>query len=169
MIDGLIFCGHWISRSAAAKTRCTDPRGIKNENIPRLIFQHFDLQPGSQTVAQTRKDLFSTAKTCKALRNLLWTRSGTFYPLSYHFSCFCPPPKSICEFYLIRVLSIESVTYCHLFFYEVRRRASFDRWLWLGATWCTCLSSRNTLMEPLHIEISTFASAPSVILPLYSR
>ena len=29
------------------------------------------------------------------------------------------------------------------------------------------VSSRNTLMEPLHIEISTFTSAPSVILPLY--
>ena len=99
------------------------PEAFKNEDIPRLIFQHFNL---SQTVAQTRKDLFSTAKACKASRNLLWTRSGTFYSLSYHFSCFCPPPKSICEFYLIRDLSIESVIYWDLFFYEVHRRASFD-------------------------------------------
>ena len=37
-----------------------------NQDILSLIFQHFDLEPGSQTVAQNRKDLFSAAQTCKA-------------------------------------------------------------------------------------------------------
>ena len=42
------------------------PVALKNEDILGLIFQHFDLHPGSQIVAQSRKGLFSAAKNCKA-------------------------------------------------------------------------------------------------------
>lgn len=49
---------------------------LKNQDILNLIFEHFDLQPCSHTVTQTRKDLFSAAKTCKAFvepaLNSLW-------------------------------------------------------------------------------------------------
>jgi len=37
-----------------------------NEDVIRRIFENFDLQPGSQTVVQTRKDLLSAAKACRA-------------------------------------------------------------------------------------------------------
>ena len=42
-----------------------------NEDILHLIFEHFDLEPGSQSPPQTRKDLLSAAKVCKAFRDLL--------------------------------------------------------------------------------------------------
>ena len=42
------------------------PEALMNQDILSLIFKHFDLEPGSQTVAQSRKDLFSAAQTCKA-------------------------------------------------------------------------------------------------------
>ena len=58
---------------------------LKNEDILSLIFQHFDLQPGSQTVAQTRKDLFSAAKTCKVFvepaLDSLWRVLPSLLPL----------------------------------------------------------------------------------------
>ena len=58
---------------------------LKNQDILSLIFQHFDLQPGSQTVAQTRKDLFSAAKTCKAFvepaLDSLWRVLPSLLPL----------------------------------------------------------------------------------------
>ena len=58
---------------------------LKNHDILSLIFQHFDFQPGSQTVVQTRKDLFSAAKTCKAFvepaLDLLWRVLPSLLPL----------------------------------------------------------------------------------------
>ena len=61
------------------------PEALKNEDILGLIFQHFDLEPGSQTVAQSRKDLFSAAKTCKAFvepaLDLLWSILPSLLPL----------------------------------------------------------------------------------------
>ena len=61
------------------------PEALKNQDILSLIFQQFDLQPGSQTVAQTRKDLFSAAKTCKAFvepaLDLLWRVLPSLLPL----------------------------------------------------------------------------------------
>jgi hypothetical protein len=56
-----------------------------NEDILHLVFEHFDLQPGSPTIAQTRKDLFSAAKTCKAFvepaLNSLWRVLPSLLPL----------------------------------------------------------------------------------------
>ena len=40
--------------------------GDINEDVIRQIFESFDLQPGSQTAVQTRKDLLSAAKACRA-------------------------------------------------------------------------------------------------------
>ena len=61
------------------------PEALKNEDILGLIFQHFDLQPGSQTVAQSRKDLFSAVKTCKAFvepaLDSLWRVLPSLLPL----------------------------------------------------------------------------------------
>ena len=56
-----------------------------HEDVLRLIFEHFDLQPGSQTAAQTRKDLLSAAKACKAFSepalNSLWRVLPSLLPL----------------------------------------------------------------------------------------
>ena len=56
-----------------------------NEDVLHLIFEHFDLQPGSQTAAQTRKDLLSVAKACKKFvepaLNSLWRVLPSFLPL----------------------------------------------------------------------------------------
>ena len=66
-----------------------------NEDILHLVFEHFDLQPGSHfdhqpgspTIlrAQARKDLFSAAKTCKAFvepaLNSLWRVLPSLLPL----------------------------------------------------------------------------------------
>ena len=56
-----------------------------NQDILSLIFQHFDLEPGSQTVAQSRKDLFSAAQTCKAFvepaLDSLWRVIPSLLPL----------------------------------------------------------------------------------------
>ena len=56
-----------------------------NEDILHLIFEHFDLQPGSPTIVQTRKDLLSAAKTCKAFvepaLNSLWRVLPSLLPL----------------------------------------------------------------------------------------
>ena len=61
------------------------PEAFRNQHILNLIFQHFDLQSGSQTVAQTRKDLFSAAKTCRAFvepaLNSLWRVLPSLLPL----------------------------------------------------------------------------------------
>ena len=61
------------------------PEALKNEDILGLIFQHFDLQPGSHTVAQTRKDLLSAAQTCKAFvepaLDSLWRVLPSLLPL----------------------------------------------------------------------------------------
>jgi hypothetical protein len=61
------------------------PEALRNQDILSLIFQHFDLQPGSRTVAQTRKDLFSAAKTCKAFvepaLDSLWRVLPSILPL----------------------------------------------------------------------------------------
>ena len=61
------------------------PEALKNQDILGLIFQHFDLQPGSHTVAQTRKDLLSAAKTCKAFvepaLDSLWRVLPSLLPL----------------------------------------------------------------------------------------
>ena len=161
MIDGLIFCGHWISR--ASKTCCPDPRGIQEWEYPTLVILAFDPQPVSQTIAQTRKDLFSAAKTCKGVcgtcSGLALARSTLSITTSLAFAFRRSHQRSICKVYLIRVLSIVPVTYWDLFFNEVRRRASLGRWFWLGATWCTCLSSQNTLHGTLHIEILISAFA----------
>ena len=60
------------------------PEAIKNEDILGLIFQHFD-EPGSQTLAQTRRDLFSAARTCKAFLepalDSLWRVLPSLLPL----------------------------------------------------------------------------------------
>ena len=56
-----------------------------NEDILHLIFEHFDLQPGSPTIVQTRKDLLLAAKTCKAFvepaLNSLWRVLPSLLPL----------------------------------------------------------------------------------------
>ena len=56
-----------------------------NEDILHLIFENFDLQPGSPTIAQTRKDLLLAAKTCKAFvepaLNSLWRVLPSLLPL----------------------------------------------------------------------------------------
>ncbi|KAF8811974.1 hypothetical protein BYT27DRAFT_7275555 [Phlegmacium glaucopus] len=56
-----------------------------NEDVLRLIFEHFDFQPGSKTAAQTRKDLLSAAKACKAFAepalNSLWRVLPSLLPL----------------------------------------------------------------------------------------
>ena len=50
-----------------------------------MIFEHFDLQPGSPTIAQTRKDLLSAAKACKAFSvpalSSLWRILPSLLPL----------------------------------------------------------------------------------------
>ena len=50
-----------------------------------MIFEHFDLQPGSPTISQIRKDLLSAAKTCKAFvepaLNSLWRVLPSLLPL----------------------------------------------------------------------------------------
>ena len=61
------------------------PEALLNKDILHAIFEHFDLQPGSDTVAQARKDLLSAAKTCKAFvepaLNSLWRVLPSFLPL----------------------------------------------------------------------------------------
>ena len=56
-----------------------------DEDVLHLIFEHFDLQPSSSTVVQTRKDLLSAAKTCRAFLepalNSLWSVLPSFLPL----------------------------------------------------------------------------------------
>ena len=58
-----------------------------NEDILHLIFEYFDLQPGSptRTKAQNRKKLLSVAKTCKAFAkqalSLLWHVLPSLLPL----------------------------------------------------------------------------------------
>ena len=56
-----------------------------NEDILHLIFENFDLRPGSPTATQTRKDLLSAAKTCKAFvepaLNSLWRVLPSLLPL----------------------------------------------------------------------------------------
>ncbi|KAF8802007.1 hypothetical protein BYT27DRAFT_7113611 [Phlegmacium glaucopus] len=56
-----------------------------NKDVLHLIFEHFDFQPGSPTAAQTRKDLFSAARTCKAFvepaLNSLWRIIPSLLPL----------------------------------------------------------------------------------------
>ena len=58
-----------------------------NEDILHLIFEYFDLQPGSptRTIAQNRKNLLSVAKTCKAFAkqalSLLWHVLPSLLPL----------------------------------------------------------------------------------------
>jgi hypothetical protein len=37
-----------------------------NEDILYMMFEHFDLQPGSESTRQTRTNLLSAAKVCKA-------------------------------------------------------------------------------------------------------
>lgn len=58
---------------------------LMNEDVLQLIFEHFDLQPGSKTAPQTRKDLLSAAKTCKAFMepalNSLWRVLPSLLPL----------------------------------------------------------------------------------------
>ena len=58
---------------------------FKNQDILSLTFQHFDLEPGSRTVAESRKNLFSVAKTCKAFvepaLDLLWRVLPSLLPL----------------------------------------------------------------------------------------
>lgn len=58
---------------------------LANEDVLHLIFEHFDLQPGSNTIAQTRKNLLFAAKTCKAFSepalNLLWRVLPSLLPL----------------------------------------------------------------------------------------
>ena len=70
-----------VPQSRVIKT----PEALKNQDIINLIFQHFDLQPGSRTIAQTRKDLFSAAKTCKAFvepaLDSLWRVLPSLLPL----------------------------------------------------------------------------------------
>jgi len=65
------------------RNRATE--AFMNEDVLQLIFEHFDLQPGSCTAAQTRKDLLSAAKTCKVFvepaLNLLWHILPSFLPL----------------------------------------------------------------------------------------
>ena len=61
------------------------PEIFLNEDILHRIFEHFDLQPGSRNVAQTRKDLLSAAKTCRAFvepaLNSLWRIIPSLLPL----------------------------------------------------------------------------------------
>ena len=56
-----------------------------DEDVLHLIFEHFDLQPSSSTIVQTRKDLLSAAKTCRAFLepalNSLWRVLPSFLPL----------------------------------------------------------------------------------------
>ena len=56
-----------------------------NEDILHLIFENFDLHPGSPTAARTRKDLLSAAKACKAFAepalNSLWRVLPSLLPL----------------------------------------------------------------------------------------
>ena len=58
---------------------------LTNEDVLHLIFEHFDLHPGSKTMAQTRKDLLSAAKICKAFSgpalDLLWRVLPSLLPL----------------------------------------------------------------------------------------
>jgi hypothetical protein len=55
------------------------------EDILRLIFENFDFQPGTQTATQTRKDLLSAAKACKAFAepalHSLWRVLPSLLPL----------------------------------------------------------------------------------------
>ena len=59
--------------------------GDMNEDVIRHIFENFDIQPGSQTAVQTRKDLFSAAKVCKAFAepalDALWRVIPSLLPL----------------------------------------------------------------------------------------
>ncbi|KAF8802008.1 hypothetical protein BYT27DRAFT_6776524 [Phlegmacium glaucopus] len=56
-----------------------------NEDILNLIFKHFDFEPSSPTATQTRKDLLSAAKACKAFTepalNSLWRVLPSLLPL----------------------------------------------------------------------------------------
>jgi hypothetical protein len=84
---GLIFraSGHCIALTLFPEPQCRVIQTLKNQDILSLIFQHFDLQPGSRTVAQTRKYLFSAAKTCKAFvepaLDSLWRVLPSLLPL----------------------------------------------------------------------------------------
>jgi hypothetical protein len=94
MIPGMIVLyfvviGYFLTLFPEPQSRVTQtPEALKNGDILSLIFQHFDLQPepGSQTaVAQSRKDLFSAAKTCKAFvepaLDSLWRVLPSILPL----------------------------------------------------------------------------------------
>ena len=65
-------------------TRINQFAGI-NEDILYLIFEHFDLQPGSKSAPQTRTDLLSAAKVCKAFSEpalkSLWRVLPSLLPL----------------------------------------------------------------------------------------
>ena len=82
---------------------------LKNEDILGLIFQHFDLEPGSQTEAQSRKDLFSAAKTCQAFvepaLDSLWSILPSLLPLLL-LTLRRNRQLSLCKFYLIGTSSI---------------------------------------------------------------
>ena len=56
-----------------------------NEDILRLVFEHFNLRPGLQSTAQTRRDLLSAAKVCKNFSepalSVLWSVLPSLLPL----------------------------------------------------------------------------------------
>ena len=93
------------------------PEALKNQDILNLIFQHFDLQPGSswvaETVAQTRNDLFSAAITCTAFvepaLDSLWRVLPSLLPLLL----LLPSAEVINGHYVIlsRLVNTLSVTY----------------------------------------------------------
>lgn len=58
---------------------------LLNQDILHLIFEHFDLQPGSPTTAQTRKDLLLAAKACKGqgLFSAGFELALAYYPLPF--------------------------------------------------------------------------------------
>ena len=61
------------------------PEALMDHDILTLIFEHFDLQAGSNDNARTRKDLLAAAKTCKAFvepaLNQLWRVLPSLLPL----------------------------------------------------------------------------------------
>jgi hypothetical protein len=80
---------HFVFFSRVTKLYHPDFRGThesrQNQDILNLIFEHFNFQPGSKTAAQTRKDLLSAAKVCKAFvepaMNSLWRILPSLLPL----------------------------------------------------------------------------------------
>ena len=102
-----------------------------NEDILHLVFEHFDLQPGSHfdlqpgspTRAQVRKDLFSAAKTCKAFvepaLNSLWRVLPSLLPLLL----LLPSAEVRANHYVSSRLSLSSLYLSrHLsYFYKVCR------------------------------------------------